>query len=102
MELLERRPRSVCNALPVKSTVPPALYRFLQELEEPRQILRILRAYIANSSMVMRILETSGNYEQALSALEPVVTCSISVHDEIKVSRPKLEQYDAFLQRRVV
>jgi len=102
MELLERRPRSVYNALPVRSTVPPALYHFLQELEEPKQVLRILRAYIANPSKVMRIIETSGNYEQALLELELPTNGSTSIQDEIKVSRPKLDQYDAFLQGRAV
>lgn len=47
IELLAQRPRSVWNARPVKYTVLVQLMRFLEKLEDPKQVVYILRNYLA-------------------------------------------------------
>ena len=38
--LIEKRPRSVYNAAPIKETVPTELYQFLMKLSSPKEISR--------------------------------------------------------------
>ena len=44
--LIEKRPRSVYNAAPIKETVPKELYDFLMKLDSPRKIVKVMRLYI--------------------------------------------------------
>lgn len=44
--LIEKRPRSVYNAAPIKKTVPTELYQFLMKLSSPKEIVKVLRLYL--------------------------------------------------------
>jgi len=42
IELIERRPRSVYNAVPIKESVPKEFYQFLIKLDSPKEIVKAL------------------------------------------------------------
>jgi transposase len=102
IELLERKPRSVWNAMPVRDTVPPALFRLLQTLEEPKQVLFILHAYLADKDKVMSILDRCRSYDEAHLELELPSPGKVDVQNEVKVSMPELVRYDVLLGRRAI
>lgn len=102
IELLAQRPRSVWNAKPVKYTVPARLMRFLEKLEAPKQVVYILRNYLAAPERVMQIVAVSGNYSQAMLELNRVNVPISLPQKDIPVSRPDQTQYDRLLQRRDV
>lgn len=102
IDLLAQRPRSVRNAKPVKDTVPPQLMRFLEELEEPRQIVSILRHYLAAPEKVMQIVRFSGNYAQAMLELGRADSLPPLPRKDIPIARTDLTRYDSLLQRRDV
>lgn len=102
IELLSQRPRSVWNAKPVKHTVPAQLMRFLEKLEDPKQVVYILRNYLAAPERVMQIVATSGSYSQAMLELNRNNMPISLTQKDIPVSKPDLTQYDRLLQRRDV
>ena len=102
IDLLAQRPRSVWNAKPVKYTVPAQLMRFLEKLEDPKQVVYILRNYLAAPERVMQIVAASGSYSQAMLELNRVNVPISLPQKDIPVSRPDLTQYDRLLQRRDV
>jgi len=53
LELIERNPRSVFNAAPVKNSVPEELYSYLLKQEDPKTVIEILKMYICNKERVM-------------------------------------------------
>ncbi len=100
MELLERRPRSVWNAKPVRSTVPPQLMQFLEKLDNPKQVVSILRSYLAEPEIVLQIVASSGDFNQAALTLNRAVSPVTLPQKDIPVTKPNLKQYDSLLQRR--
>lgn len=53
LELIERNPRSVFNAAPVKNSVPEELYSYLLKQEDPKTVIEVLKMYICNKERVM-------------------------------------------------
>ena len=72
IELISRRPRSVWNAKPVKNTVPAQLMRFLEKLEDPKQVVSILRNYLVAPERIMRIVAACSDYSQAMLELSSI------------------------------
>ena len=103
IDLLERKPRSVWNAKPVRSTVPTILYDFLQNLDEPKQVLKILRAYLRDPDTVMSAVAKTPNYEQLILDLDiSNMVQKAEIENEVKVAQPQLSTYDTLLERRAV
>jgi hypothetical protein len=100
IELISRRPRSVWNAKPVKNTVPPQLMRFLEKLEDPKQVVSILRNYLVAPERVVRIVAACGDYSQAMLELSSIPTEHADRKQDIPVCRTDLSQYDRLLGRR--
>ncbi len=100
IELLERRPRSVWNAKPVRSTVPPQLMQFLEKLDNPKQVVAILRSYLTEPERVLQIVAFSGDFNQAALTLNRTVSPITLPQKDIPVAKPNLKQYDSLLQRR--
>lgn len=86
----------------MKDTVPPQLLCFLEELEEPRQIVSILRHYLAAPEKVMQIVSSSGNYAQAMLELGRADSLPPLPRKDIPIARTDLTRYDSLLQRRDV
>ena len=100
IELISRRPRSVWNAKPVRNTVPAQLMRFLEKLEDPKQVVNILRNYLAAPERVMRVIAACGDYSQAILELNKIPTENSDRKQDIPVCRTDLSQYDKLLGRR--
>lgn len=76
--------------------------RFLEKLEDPKQVVYILRNYLAAPERVMQIVATSGSYSQAMLELNRNNMPISLTQKDIPVSKPDLTQYDRLLQRRDV
>lgn len=100
IELISRRPRSVWNAKPVKNTVPTQLMRFLEKLEDPKQVVSILRNYLVAPERIMRIVAACSDYSQAMLELSSIPTEHADRKQDIPVCRTDLSQYDRLLGRR--
>ena len=100
IELISRRPRSVWNAKPVRNTVPAQLLHFLEKLEDPKQVVNILRSYLASPERVMRIVAACGDYNQAMLELNSIPEDNSDKKQDIPVCRTDLSQYDRLLGRR--
>lgn len=100
MELISMRPRSVWNAKPVRNTVPAQLLRFLEKLEDPKQVVNILRSYLSAPERVMRITACCNDYSQAMLELNAIPTGEPDSKQDIPVCRTDLSRYDQLLGRR--
>lgn len=100
MELISRRPRSVWNAKPVRNTVPAQLMRFLEQLEDPKQVVTILRSYLASPERVMRIVASCGDYSQVMLELNSIAAENSGKKQDVPVCRTDLSQYDRLIGRR--
>ena len=100
IELISRRPRSVWNAKPVRSTVPAQLLRFLEKLDDPKQVVTILRSYIVSPERVMHTVAACGDYNQAILELNTIPYRNPDNQQDIPVCRTDLSQYDRLLGRR--
>ena len=61
--LIEKRPRSVYNAAPIKETVPKELYEFLMKQDSPREIVKVLRLYIDTGDELLKHLSYADSYD---------------------------------------
>ena len=100
IELISKRPRSVWNARPVRNTVPTQLLRFLEKLEDPKQVVNILRSYLVSPERVLRIVAACGDYSQAMLELNTIPSGNPDKKQDIPVCRTDLSQYDRLLGRR--
>ena len=100
MDLLARRPRSICNAAPVRRTVPPALMSFLQKLQNPTGLVGTLRLYLQYGDEILDKIDGTGTYTALEAKLITVPHCPVkeSMKTEIKVVVPALGTYDALLR----
>ena len=61
--LIERRPRSVYNAAPIKDTVPKEFYQFLMKLDSPKEIVKGLRLYLDTGTELLKYLPHADSYD---------------------------------------
>lgn len=61
--LIEKRPISVYNAAPIKETVPKELYGFLMKLDNPRDIVKVLRLYLDVGDELLKHLSYAVSYD---------------------------------------
>jgi len=115
MALLEARPTSVYNARPIKDTIPPRLYRFIKELDDPTKIIRILKYYLEDSEHLLEMLDTGATFDaiepllqtsnpvtsrrERKSASTPPAPLHISAENDIKIPPVSLSPYDALIYR---
>ena len=91
--LIEKRPRSVYNAAPIKETVPTEFYQFLMKLDSPKEIVKVLRLYLDVGDELLKHLPDMlhacviGNTVKT-SPIEP----------SIKIILPDLKRYDSLLK----
>lgn len=104
LDLIEKRPRSVFNAKPVKDSVSAQLLEFGRKLSGPREMVKLLRLYTdyGEDKLFKAIESLKGSeitVEQIQAHLIPVNTpAKIPLNiDNIKVSKPQFNKYDALL-----
>ena len=105
IDLIEKRPRSVFNAKPVKSNISAELLEIGRRLSGPREMVKLLRLYVdyGEDRLMAAIGCIQGpdiSVEQILAHLIPVNT-PIKIHPliDVKVSKPQFEKYDALMDR---
>ena len=100
IELISQRPRSVWNAKPVRDTIPPQLYQFLERLDDPRQVVNILRNYLLAPDRVMHAVTNCCDYHETLLELSNNFPPNLDRKQDISVWKTDLKQYDLLLGRR--
>lgn len=99
LELIERRPRSVYNAAPVKSSVPSEMYDYLLKTEEPEKVIRILKAYLRNSDAVMYGIRKGFNIQQLISHIEKIEEAAeYQPNITMSVNKTDLAPYDELIR----
>lgn len=105
IDLIERRPRSVFNAKPVKSTVSTELFEIGKRLSSPRDMVKLLRLCVDYGEekviVAVNTLMTEHGLciDQIRAFLTPVSPVGkIHMANEIKVKPIELSQYDKLIK----
>lgn len=106
IELLERKPRSIYNAEPVRQTVPKELMSFMERLNDPHELVGTLKLYMSYGNNVIEKLQTAHTYP-ALEACfnesiaESVNNDALSMNEklpDITICLPSLDRYDSLVR----
>lgn len=107
LDLIEKRPRSVFNAKPVKDSISAELLDFGRKLSGPREMVKLLRLYTDyGEEKLLKAIETLKGSEITVEQIQahlipvsvPAVPAIISSNiDNIKVAKPQFNKYDALL-----
>ena len=76
------------------------MIRFLEKLEDPKQVVNILRSYLVSPDRVLRIVAACGDYSQAMLELNTIPSGNPDKKQDVTVCRTDLSQYDRLLGRR--
>jgi len=107
IDLIERRPRSVFNAKPVKDNISAKLLEIGQRLSGPKEMVKLLRLCIDYGEQkvidaINRIGTAELSVEQVCAYLIPVNTpMEIQTKIDIRVTKPQLEKYDTLMSKEV-
>ena len=98
IELIEKRPRSVYNAAPIKKTVPTELYQFLMKLSSPKEIVKVLRLYLDTGNAVLKHLPYADSYNTLYAGVIGSPVRKIQIESSIGIVPPDLKRYDSLLK----
>ena len=76
--------------------------RFLEKLDDPRQVVEILRNYLVTPEKVLCAVAASNDYAQTMLELTSIPANAPDHKLDIAVCRTDLSQYDQLLRRNVV
>lgn len=96
--LIERRPRSVYNAAPIKKTVPKEFYSFLMSLETPKEIVKALRLYLEIGDELLRYLPYADSYDTLYACITNTDVNTVVTQSEVHIILPDLKRYDSLLK----
>ncbi len=105
IDLIEKRPRSVFNAKPVKSTLSTQLLEIGRRLSGPREMVKLLRLCVDyGEDKVLRAIASLNSPElsvdQIRGFLTPINTPEkIPVEIDIPVPKPQFEKYNVLMNR---
>lgn len=105
IDLIEKRPRSVFNAKPVKSTLITQLLEIGRRLSGPREMVKLLRLCVDyGEDKVLRAIASLKSPElsvdQIRAFLTPINTPEkIPVKIDIPVPKPQFEKYNVLMNR---
>ena len=108
LDLIEKRPRSVFNAKPVKDSVSSQLLEFGRKLSGPKEMVKLLRLYTDyGEDKLLKIIDNLKGSEITIeqiqahlipvNALAKIPLKTFPNLDNIKVSKPQFNKYDALL-----
>ena len=108
MDLIERRPRSVFNARPVKDNVSSKLLETGRRLAGPKEMVRLLRLCVDHGED--KVLEavshigTPGLSLEQVSAYLIPISNPVRTHPEldIPVTKPQFDKYDALVGEAIL
>ena len=96
--LIEKRPRSVYNAAPIKETVPTELYQFLMKLSSPKEIVKVLRLYLDTGNVVMKHLPYADSYNTLYAVVIGSSVRKMQIESSIEIVPPDLKRYDSLMK----
>lgn len=108
IDLIEKRPRSVFNAKPVKCNISAELLEIGRRLSGPRKMVKLLRLFVDYGedklmNAIDRIKTPELSVEQIRAHLIPVIIPEkIFTKADIKVLKPELNKYDALMNGEAV
>jgi len=108
IDLIEKRPRSVFNAKPVKSNISAELFEIGKRLSGPREMVKLLRLFVDYGEEKLMtaigcIQSNEISVEQIRAHLIPVNTpTKIHSRIDVKVSTPQLDKYDNLMNGEAV
>ena len=108
LDLIEKRPRSVFNAKPVKATISEKILAAGRRLAGPREMVKLLRLCVDHGQeAVLAAIERLQSHDLSVSQVQayliPISTpAALSPHLKIKVDQPNFEAYDALLKKEAV
>lgn len=107
MALIEQRPRSVYNAKPVKQSVSQEILKIGQRLNNPREMVKLLRLCIdCGEERVIKAAQSLSTKELTLAQIQglliqtsaPFHQQTAVIKDKISVNKPNLNLYDQLLE----
>ena len=96
--LIEKRPRSVYNAAPIKETVPTELYQFLMKLSSPKEIVKVLRLYLDTGNAVMKHLPYADSYNTLYAVVIGSSVRKMQIESSIEIVPSDLKRYDSLMK----
>ena len=96
--MIEKRPRSVYNAAPIKETVPTELYQFLMKLSSPKEIVKVLRLYLDTGNAVMKHLPYADSYNTLYAVVIGSSVRKMQIESSIEIVPPDLKRYDSLMK----
>ena len=96
--MIEKRPRSVYNAAPIKETVPTELYQFLMKLSSPKEIVKVLRLYLDTGNVVMKHLPYADSYNTLYAGVIGSPVRKMQIESSIEIVPPDLKRYDSLMK----
>ena len=96
--LIEKRPRSVYNAAPIKETVPKELYAFLMKIDNPGEIVKVLKLYLDTGTELLKYLPYTDSYDALYSCIIGNSVSKSEIGTEVKIILPDLKRYDSLLK----
>ena len=103
IDLIERRPRSVFNAKPVKSNISAELLEIGKRLSGPREMVKLLRLYVDyGEEKLMTAIRLIQSPEISVEQIRAnLIPCSppvtIQPKLDVQVTKPQFEKYDALM-----
>lgn len=99
LELIQRNPRSVYNAAPVKVCIPENLNTYLMKLDDPKDVIAILKKYVYDKDSVMYAVENGTPPQQIINDNEIKESSSlIETKITVSVNKPDLSCYDKLIR----
>ncbi len=98
IDLIERRPRSVYNATPIKKTLPAELLDYSMKLDNPKDVIKLLRLYMEHGNRLIDLIEGTTEIAQIEGKLIKVMPKIVTRINEIKVTQTNLGKYDSLLK----
>lgn len=96
--LIEKRPRSVYNAAPIKETVPNEFYQFLMKLDSPKEIVKALRLYLDTGEELLKHLPYADSYDTLYACVIGNTVKNAPIEPSVKIILPNLKRYDSLLK----
>lgn len=96
--LIEKRPRSVYNAAPIKETVPKDFYQFLMKLDSPKEIVKALRLYLDTGDELLKHLPYAESFDALYACVIGNTSSSTPIETSVRIVLPDLKRYDSLLK----
>lgn len=98
IELIARKPRSACNAAPVRQNVPADLMAFLNRLSDPKEVVRVIRMYIEYGDELLHALSGVCSAQTLEAKLVKVFHSDSTEVESVRVIVPDLHCYDLLMK----